>query len=169
MLSDYSWNMLDVRIFTDKSVTGTLTSGIAPSVTAVWHAIRKIKLPPPPPPLLPFIPEKLTLGMEGFFQLTVARQSCLIQLQQPVSQERLSSDLFWIIVLPRPRELCSSRSDYFREQVLWQMLCAEVWVRDTSPEWCSAGSTVHLFVLMRCDGFLDCVAVLDIYCDAETN
>ena len=58
--------------------------------------------------------------------------------------------------------LRSSHSDYFREQVVWLMLCAGVWLRHTSLAWCHTGSRVPLLVLMWRDGLSDWVAVCDV-------
>lgn len=100
-------------------------------------AINKIKQRLPPL----FIPEKLTLGIEGVFSWRQHGRAVWFSCSSLSTGPRVLSDLlifffFWIIEPPssRPWENHSSHSDYFREQeqVLWQMLCAGRRLRHTS-------------------------------------
>ena len=108
-----------------------------------------------------FIPKKLTQAIEGF--------SADNSMAELFDSAAASSDLFWIIELPRPWELHSSHSDYFREQVLWLMLCAEVWLRHTSLQWYHSRSSFHLLVLIWYNGYSDCVLIEEIHCCAEIH
>lgn len=101
-----------------------------------------------------FIAEKLTLGMEAFSAdgsmaelFDSAAAAC-----QP--SESFVRPFFSNNLTPRPWELHSTSSDYFRELVLKQMLCAEVPLWNTSPKWCHTEVPCSFWVLMWCEGFL---------------
>lgn len=150
--------MIQSVVFANKSISLTPTlyvlgqfyNGGTHWNLAAKEAIRKIKCFPPF-----LIPEKLTLGMEAFSaddSMAELFDSAAAACQPSKSFVRPFSNN----LTPWPWELHSSSSDYFREQVLKQMLylCAEVQLWDTFPEWCHTGVSCSFLVLIWCNGFL---------------
>lgn len=71
--------------------------------------------------------------MEAFFSWRQHGRAVWFSCDGLSARQDFRQTFFWIIELPRLRELRSSHGDYFREQVLRQMLYAEVWLWDTFP------------------------------------